>query len=325
MPDGLPTALSDLTTEERTWRRSLPLLSRHENLSRDQLADMQRMWRTSVEGYTQCSLTKQRDKLVAIAGIANMVQVALNEVYFAGLWQENLVEQLAWRVSADESLPTRQASLWQQYRAPSWAWPSGEGAIELPVRVLQHRDYILDIAYRSPQIELLDPAIPLGEIKSGSLRGRGQMYTMAFSNTDSPRTGWTWGVKTAKNQHTWCNLFPDRPLSALAMHKRRTYDQERGPDRSMVDIDPNSVILKVLMLAYAFRPKGQPPEGYTGHALALQHAGSRGMYGRVGLVVFRSLSAESWALLQQARLQSREAAWSEAFDEMSGFHTVVLV
>ncbi|KAK5759683.1 hypothetical protein LTS12_010200 [Elasticomyces elasticus] len=269
---------------------------------------MQRMWRTSVEGYTQCSLTKQRDKLVAIAGIANMVQVALNEVYFAGLWQENLVEQLAWR-----------------YRAPSWAWPSGEGAIELPVRVLQHRDYILDIAYRSPQIELLDPAIPLGEIKSGSLRGRGQMYTMAFSNTDSPRTGWTWGVKTAKNQHTWCNLFPDRPLSALAMHKRRTYDQERGPDRSMVDIDPNSVILKVLMLAYAFRPKGQPPEGYTGHALALQHAGSRGMYGRVGLVVFRSLSAESWALLQQARLQSREAAWSEAFDEMSGFHTVVLV
>ncbi|KAK4960882.1 hypothetical protein LTR10_001371 [Elasticomyces elasticus] len=271
MPDGLPTALSDLTTEERTWRRSLPLLTRHENLSKDQLANMQRMWRTSVEGYTQCSLTKQRDKLVAIAGIANMVQVALNEVYFAGLWQENLVEQLAWR------------------------------------------------------IELLDPAIPLGEIKSGSLRGRGQLYTMAFSNTDSPRKGWTWGVKTAKNQHTWCYLFPDRPLSALAMHKNRIYGQERGPERSMVDIDSNSVILTVLMLAYTFRPKGQPPEGYTVHALALQHAGSRGTYSRVGLIAFRSLSAESWALLQQARLRSREAAWSEAFDDMSGFHTVVLV
>ncbi|KAK3638473.1 hypothetical protein LTR56_013113, partial [Elasticomyces elasticus] len=325
MPDGLSTALSDMTTEERTWRRSLPLLSRHENLSKDQLADMQRMWRTSVEGYTRCSLTKKRDKLVAIAGIAKMVQVTLGEAYVAGLWQESLVEQLAWRVDAGASLSTREASLWQQYRAPSWAWPSVEGAIELPVRVLQHRDYILDIAYRSPQIELLDPMIPLGEIKSGSLRGRGQMYTMAFSSTDSPRTGWTWGVKTAKNQHTWCNLFPDRPLSALAMHKIQTYGRERAPDRSMANMYPNSVILTVLMLTYTFRPKGQPPEGYTGHALALQHAGSRGTYSRVGLVAFRSLSPESWALLQQGRLRSREAAWSEAFDNMSGFHTVVLV
>ncbi|EDN99560.1 hypothetical protein SS1G_02414 [Sclerotinia sclerotiorum 1980 UF-70] len=55
-----------------------------------------RIWYNSVEIYTKANLTKASDKLVAISAIARELKPSMKSRYFAGLWRDNLVPQLAW-------------------------------------------------------------------------------------------------------------------------------------------------------------------------------------------------------------------------------------
>lgn len=80
-------------------------------------------WCTAVEAYAPKLLTKNEDKLVAIAGVARTVQNALKDQYVAGLWRANLLQGLLW--SSIESNAPSPAS----WRAPTWSWASKNSGI----------------------------------------------------------------------------------------------------------------------------------------------------------------------------------------------------
>ncbi|KAL9619607.1 MAG: hypothetical protein Q9160_005794 [Pyrenula sp. 1 TL-2023] len=98
-----------------------------DNFSKDQStagAIYHEIWQQIVQAYSARSLTFEKDKLPAIAGIAwrfsrrNPVQ---NDAYLAGLWQSHLPEGLLWYHDLPSDYTAAKPS---QYRAPSWSWAS---------------------------------------------------------------------------------------------------------------------------------------------------------------------------------------------------------
>jgi hypothetical protein len=83
-------------------------------------------WYQIVEGYTQKSLTQRSDKLVAIAGLAAVMQGNLKSRYLAGMWEDKLINELIWSVSDDETRPRPKA-----YRCPSWSWASVDSRVKM--------------------------------------------------------------------------------------------------------------------------------------------------------------------------------------------------
>jgi hypothetical protein len=93
-------------------------------------------WKLVVERYSRTALTESDDKLIAVAGIAELMSSRIgNQLkYVAGMWEMYLASQLLWRVKDVDkggqlilSNPSRRPTL---YRAPSFSW----AAVDAPVR-----------------------------------------------------------------------------------------------------------------------------------------------------------------------------------------------
>jgi hypothetical protein len=87
-----------------------------------------KLWTGIVEFYTESNLTYTTDKLVALSGIAKLMERALDDKYCAGLWGRNLITQLFWIGPSNGRQLSPQPS---PYRAPSWSWASLDGRISL--------------------------------------------------------------------------------------------------------------------------------------------------------------------------------------------------
>ncbi|KAL2062919.1 hypothetical protein VTL71DRAFT_5991 [Oculimacula yallundae] len=81
-------------------------------------------WMNIVRRYSKCKITQSKDKLVAISGLARIVQEAIKDEYKAGFWMSNLLRQLCWFSRA------RNRSRISPYVAPTWSWASVDGEIE---------------------------------------------------------------------------------------------------------------------------------------------------------------------------------------------------
>lgn len=72
--------------------------------------------------YAGCRLTEETDKCMAISGIAEEIQLATGDLYFAGLWESSFVEHLCWVVQHFENEEQRRTRIRPlAYRAPSWS------------------------------------------------------------------------------------------------------------------------------------------------------------------------------------------------------------
>lgn len=120
------------------------------------LAEMKTMWLTLVTRYTYYQMTQSGDKLVAIAGLAQVALERLRDMadtgglqYHCGVIQEDLERSLLWYRS---SLEAKRHSA----RAPSWSWASLDGKLRfvnldretkrrtlMRVRNLQHEDSLI--------------------------------------------------------------------------------------------------------------------------------------------------------------------------------------
>ncbi|KAK3352091.1 hypothetical protein B0H65DRAFT_420661, partial [Neurospora tetraspora] len=87
------------------------------NAASNKYFDSLLIWNLVVDQYQTLDLTFDRDKLVAISGLAKMHSKFLNTQYLAGMWLANLPEQLLWH--RDLSQAPRPYS---EYVAPSWSW-----------------------------------------------------------------------------------------------------------------------------------------------------------------------------------------------------------
>ncbi|KAI4201731.1 MAG: hypothetical protein LQ350_003085 [Teloschistes chrysophthalmus] len=112
------------------------------------------IWSRLLEKYCRTRLTFEKDKLVAISSLAQLMQTRLHDQYVLGLWKRILPSQLLWRVEDyNQELNDRFAIMHEDrvyykpvsgnrhnfvasrpevYRAPSWSWASIEGPIVAP-------------------------------------------------------------------------------------------------------------------------------------------------------------------------------------------------
>jgi hypothetical protein len=84
--------------------------------------EFNRRWYELISAYTEGFLTVPTDKLIAIAGVAELVQTRSKSPYIAGLWSSVRPELgLLWRVKGTSG------EMQMQHCAPSWSWASVEG------------------------------------------------------------------------------------------------------------------------------------------------------------------------------------------------------
>ncbi|KAK8241512.1 heterokaryon incompatibility protein-domain-containing protein, partial [Phyllosticta capitalensis] len=80
-------------------------------------------WHTVVSEYSHLKLTKESDRLPAIAGVAKRIQCIQGRgSYLAGLWKESFLEDLLWRRKSELRLDDPTSSMRDTSASPSWSW-----------------------------------------------------------------------------------------------------------------------------------------------------------------------------------------------------------
>lgn len=85
-----------------------------------------RTWWIFLQDYmTSAQLTLRSDRLVAIQGIATLIQGLTGTTYCGGFWMNNdLPRSLLWKAGWDARLRSK------EFCAPSWSWAAVEGSVE---------------------------------------------------------------------------------------------------------------------------------------------------------------------------------------------------
>ena len=97
------------------------------------------LWKRIVDSYTKMQITEEKDRLIALSGIARemaseMDSQGLKDKYIAGMWQQSIAQQLLWHVNegtGDMRQPYQDSRPRDRngrfiYRAPSFSWGSVE-------------------------------------------------------------------------------------------------------------------------------------------------------------------------------------------------------
>ncbi len=99
------------------------------------------VWDQIFSLYSGAGLTFSEDKLVAISGVARLVQNETGGEYLAGMWRRNLEQQLCWNAKDQASQkPSR-------YRASSWSWASVDYTVELSGMMRHLSQHLLAYVY----------------------------------------------------------------------------------------------------------------------------------------------------------------------------------
>ena len=125
-------------------------------------------WNRIVELYSDAKLTKPRDKLIALSGIAQRMQNLLGDQYLAGLWRRHLPSQLLWCLSERVVKPPTRS---KPYRAPSWSWASMDVGVGVPMP----NDNTLLITVISVGVTPVT-SDATGQIRDGFIRVKGKIF-----------------------------------------------------------------------------------------------------------------------------------------------------
>ncbi|KAH9885083.1 hypothetical protein C8Q73DRAFT_718352 [Cubamyces lactineus] len=143
------------------------------------------IWRTILVDYSGRLLSKPTDKLVALAGLAELFERELGPGYLAGLWRYSLLSDLQWlrhdKLNYMHSTG-QQRRVPQEYIAPSWSWASVDGAIT-------HSDW--DNRYYGETlaevlnctVKLQNENLPFGPVIGGSLVLRAMLLPCRWAGT----------------------------------------------------------------------------------------------------------------------------------------------
>ncbi|KAK8209248.1 heterokaryon incompatibility protein-domain-containing protein [Phyllosticta capitalensis] len=118
------------------------------------------LWECKEISTCQCGLsidndlTKESDRLPAIAGVAKRMQsIQGREDYLAGLWKESLLEDLLWRRTSSSLLDYPASSCRSTCVAPSWSWVCMKATrIDFhDTRISERVAYLVDVKVQSDQ------------------------------------------------------------------------------------------------------------------------------------------------------------------------------
>ncbi|KAK4466839.1 heterokaryon incompatibility protein 6 [Cladorrhinum samala] len=83
-------------------------------------------WRGLIEDYTRRKLSVKTDKLPAIAGVAREMSRITGMRYAAGLWEENLLQDLMWYTARGQDWLLRRSA---PPGPPTWSWASVDSPV----------------------------------------------------------------------------------------------------------------------------------------------------------------------------------------------------
>ncbi|KAL8787481.1 MAG: hypothetical protein Q9195_007728 [Heterodermia aff. obscurata] len=158
---GDPDARLDTQAERLPFRMQASGTGSPMTVGEEQLPALYERWRYILQDYTNRYLTKSKDKLRAISGVADYFHRLTSDQYLAGIWKADLVNELVW-VRAKELRPRT------PHKAPSWSWAS----VSNPVYFLglhERREFYQCKILRC-EVTPLSSIAPFGEAQSGILR-----------------------------------------------------------------------------------------------------------------------------------------------------------
>ena len=141
-------------------------------------------WCEAVSVYTRGDLTMEKDKLIAIAGIAEAMHRNLQCDYYSGLWQKGLPNHLLWLT---RHLQAGKASRPESYIAPSWSWASLKGAVT----------FLDPGSGMTPYVTVLQCHVvsavsqQFGQVSDGYLRLRGPLAQASFIESEEKLNSYT--------------------------------------------------------------------------------------------------------------------------------------
>jgi hypothetical protein len=124
-------------------------------------------WEDLIREYSKRKLSREDDKLLALAGLAAKFDSLVRAEYLAGLWSCWLPMHLLWRVVGDSGSGSNQSS----WRAPTWSWLSMNSPVEMDVGNYKHFTALAKVANYA--IEALKKFQLLGRLKCASITLRG--------------------------------------------------------------------------------------------------------------------------------------------------------
>lgn len=142
-------------------------------------------WHSCVTSYTLCKLTKYTDKLIAVSSIARelaLTRVLSEKHYLAGLWDNDLVFQLAWINVEGHTTPPRKHIGDAEYVAPSWSWASIEAPSQ-PRRIFNSDRNLIALADVLASKVALKTDFAFGSVTGGWLRLRGRLKGVKAAST----------------------------------------------------------------------------------------------------------------------------------------------
>jgi hypothetical protein len=175
-------------------------------------------WPKLVSQYSSKGLTCEKDRLLAISGLATLMKRHTSSSYVAGMWTEDMEYSLLWMtddknvtrpitrrtIDAEEASTLIPSGHTKSTYAPSWSWASMNGPIKYHHRhldQLRHRRSGEDEL--KPILRVLDVnATPLtsnhfGPVKDGAIKVEGQLLDIHYHPL---RRVWRPGART------WSNL-----------------------------------------------------------------------------------------------------------------------
>ncbi|KAI1428433.1 heterokaryon incompatibility protein-domain-containing protein [Xylaria sp. FL1777] len=112
------------SVSEYLLRHMLGKISHAIKLSSESPQVLKNRWHEIVEEYSYLDLTFEKDKFPALSGVVKQMQRVRDAKYLAGLWEDNLVDDLLWSTFAlSAGRPLR-------WRGPTWSWVSVNGRIQ---------------------------------------------------------------------------------------------------------------------------------------------------------------------------------------------------
>ncbi|KAK6434741.1 hypothetical protein LTR95_009069 [Oleoguttula sp. CCFEE 5521] len=249
------------------------------NLDSNNMSGARLGWNDMLHNYARMEITKQSDRLIAIAGVASFFCKALSlsdEDYVAGLWKRTLAEDLLWRVHHGGRHTSREQCTGQ---FPSWTWAKVNDYITLHTSKADQR-----ILTHIKAVNVSSSGGAFGATATGHITLSGELVEVRLSNL----------LMTSA-----ADDFRFKRLSIGAPHNSRIFDDfEEGLDDLVTYRNAGSQALVASWLVVATEPAlGSNTHSWT-TGLVLRPLPTVGAdcYERIGYLSVKHHEGGQWKL-----------------------------
>ncbi|KAK3399923.1 heterokaryon incompatibility protein-domain-containing protein [Sordaria brevicollis] len=247
---------------------------KHDEQPEDYETDRSRImedWYTLLHLYTERELTNPRDRLNAVAALAEVFAQRLEDEYVAGFWRSDPLRALLWMQvrRSGWDIPKRPIN----FCGPTWSWASMAGEVYFLEATSLRRDR--DLRILDWHVQLGNDANKFGAVDSGFLKIRAKVaHCTITSRGERPyySVSVNWPTQHREGSMQWENLR-----------------HEYYPDALEQEFMQENSTMTVLLLILGFYPRSGGRRSCR--CLVLKNA-SRGLYSRLGFLIATDLSDE---------------------------------